>query len=182
MDCTIRIEVPDDFDAIDVVTTRAFAESEFGEQGEAELIRQLRTSGNHLSLVAERNATIVGHILFSPVTILAGGNELPGMGLGPMSVIPDLQRKGIGSSLVKEGLDRLKKNQIPFIAVLGHPEFYSRCGFQTALDFNIRHGFAGIAQDYFFIKLLRPDCESTIANGLAYYADEFGPQHGPADD
>ena len=90
-----------------------------------------------ISLVADDNGTIVGHILFSPVT-LTGHGDLTIMGLAPMAVLPTNQRRGIGSSLVRAGLDRCRQSGCDAIVVLGHPQYYPRFGFVPASRFGCR--------------------------------------------
>lgn len=124
----IRDERPEDPSAIHAVIRDAFAPMPFSDGSEAELVDRLRQSGGlSLSLVAERDGEIVGHIGFSPVTV----DDMPGpwRQLAPVSVRPDLQRRGIGSALIRAGLVRLESQGIEACFVLGDPEYYPRCGF-----------------------------------------------------
>jgi len=91
------------------------------------------------SLVAEMAGEIVGHILFTPVTIEA--SEVRAVGLAPMAVSPDYQRRGIGTSLVKAGLAACVRLGLEVVVVLGHPEFYPRFGFLPASRFGLRCEF-----------------------------------------
>jgi putative acetyltransferase len=171
-------EIEDDFDAVRALTISAFTSSEFGHNGEADLIDALRdSSADHLSLVAKQNDEIVGHVMFTPVTILAPQNELTGMGLAPMSVAPHRQKTGIGSSLLNNGLVQLFSNNCSFVLVLGHSNFYTKFGFQPASKFNISHGFSGIPQDVFFIRWNTGRTMELVAGGRAFYQPEFGTQH-----
>ena len=112
---TIRIETRTDHDEIRQVITAAF-----GVPGEAALVDALRTNGGlTLSLVAELDGKIVGHIAFSPVTV-GGSAKLDAIGLGPMAVLPECHRKEIGSRLIREGLTRLREDGHRIVAVLGH--------------------------------------------------------------
>ncbi len=120
---------------------------------------------------------VVAHILFTPVVIRADGRELEGMGLGPMSVATGFQNQGIGSSLVQSGLERLTDDGCPFVVVLGHPEFYSRFGFLPARSSGVSHGFEGIPQEFFFLKILVANSLASASIGAAYYHAGFGPQH-----
>jgi putative acetyltransferase len=81
--------------------------------------------------VAEDDGAIVGHILFTPVVV--EGRPALGMGLAPLAVLPGRQRQGIGSQLVRRGLDSLRERGCPFVVVVGHPEYYPRFGFEPAL-------------------------------------------------
>jgi putative acetyltransferase len=124
----IRDERPGDEDAIDVLTTRAFEPMPFSDGSEAPIIRALRQSGTlAVSLVAERDGKIVGHVAFSPLTI--DGEHRGWFGLGPISVEPDMQRGGIGKALIAQGLAILKQRGAAGCALIGNPKIYGRCGF-----------------------------------------------------
>jgi putative acetyltransferase len=101
----------------------------------------------------------VGHILFCPVVIEAGKNRFSAVGLGPMAVLPAFQRRGIGSRLVREGLEQLRKNNHAAVVVLGHPEFYPRFGFALASTYGIRSEYNVPDEAFMAIELL--------PNGLA---------------
>ncbi|MFC1983603.1 GNAT family N-acetyltransferase [Chloroflexota bacterium] len=125
---TIRRETPEDIDSIRYVNEQAF-----GEKEEAELIDKLRNRGAvTLSLVAVQEAQIVGHILFSPVTIESEYSSFKAIALAPMAVLPAYQRKGIGSQLVRFGLEECRCLGHEIVVVLGHPDYYPRFGFVPA--------------------------------------------------
>jgi len=128
----IRIEKPEDKQAIYAVNMAAFRTS-----AEAELVDTLRDEPiPTISLVADIDDKIVGHIFFSPVSL----NKQPTLriiGLAPMAVLPDYQNQGIGSALVPAGLDACKKAGYQAAVVLGHPEFYPRFGFLPSIHFGI---------------------------------------------
>lgn len=176
---TVRDEVPEDREAVRAVTIDAFAGSDLGHNGEADLVDVLRESSqSYLSLVACCEDHLVGHILFTPVAIRSPQTELHGMGLAPMSVATDWQRKGIGALLLKTGIDRLSKNNCAFVVVLGHADYYSRYGFVHASGQGVLHGFSGIPQDVFFIRGVDENARMAVmTDALAYYQPEFGPQH-----
>lgn len=179
---TLRDETPDDYEHVRTVTIDAFARSERGHNDEAELVDSLRlNSGKYLSLVALSGHEIVGHILFTPVVIRTAQMESHGMGLGPLSVTPTLQRTGIGSSLVTTGCARLFAKACPFVVVLGRPEFYSRCEFRLASLHRIRHGFAGVPQHVFSLRMGPGETPERLRDGLAYYGRGFGAQHTETD-
>ncbi|WP_421742645.1 GNAT family N-acetyltransferase [Cellulomonas sp.] len=124
----IRPERPDDVDAIDRLTTAAFEPQSFSDGSEAPIIRSLRASGDlTLSLVAEDDGDVIGHVAFSPVTI--DGAHDGWFGLGPISVRLDRQRRGIGRALVAEGLRRLRDREARGCALIGDPNIYGRMGF-----------------------------------------------------
>ena len=116
----------------DRAAVRAVNESAFETSAEAELVDRLRTQARpHISLVADHGGTIVGHIMLTPV-VLPGHTELKIMGLAPMAVSPENQSKGIGSELVRAGLEECKKLGFAAVVVLGHPKYYPRFGFTPA--------------------------------------------------
>ncbi len=125
---TIRPERPEDVDAI-----RAINEAAFGQMAEADIVDTLRFAcPDVLSLIALSEETIVGHIFFSPVQVESGSRTIQAMGLAPMAVLPVRQRQCIGSRLVEAGLRILRKQDCPFVIVLGHSGFYPRFGFVPA--------------------------------------------------
>jgi putative acetyltransferase len=127
---TIRPEIPDDLSMIYEIIFLAF-----GGTGEADLVNRIRNSPQfipELSLVAEIDGHLVGHILFSKITIENDGKEMECLGLAPLAVHPAWQRKGIGSQLVQIGLKTCVNNGHGLVIVLGHPEFYPRFGFIPA--------------------------------------------------
>lgn len=173
----VRPQGPDDDSAIEKITIDAFANSEFGHNGEADLVTSLRTSGtNQLSLVACIDDVVVGHCLFTPVEIRRDDHIQTGMGLAPLSVATAHQRKGIGTALVNAALEELTSEGCAFVVVLGHADYYARFGFSPAADFGIRHGFEGIPHDVFFIKQLQSESSHPFRKATTYYREEFGPQ------
>ena len=129
----IRREIPRDIPLIHGVNAAAFDTT-----AEARLVDALRAAGAAtLSLVAEERGEIVGHILFSPVTI-EGRPGLDVVGLAPMAVVPARQRQGIGSRLVREGLAELRQKGCVGVVVLGHPRYYPRFGFVPASRLGLR--------------------------------------------
>lgn len=173
MPFTIRPEQDADASAILELTTLAFSASEWGYHGEAEIVDRLRTRCPQIvSLVAEENGRIVGHILFSPVQIIGEGQTWEGMGLAPLSVLPERQNRGIGSRLVESGLEHLAACHCSFVVVLGHPEYYAPFGFEPALRFGITCEFPGIPEDVFRIKVLSIDAVD-LPKGTAKYREEF---------
>ena len=117
---------------------RAVNEAAFETPAEADLVEALRCRDVSLvSLVAEVEGRVVGHILFSPVS-LAEHDDLNLAGLAPMAVVPDYQRKGIGSALVRQGLVRCKDLGFCAVVVVGHAEYYPRFGFVPADRYGLR--------------------------------------------
>jgi len=121
----------------DLAAVRALNIAAFGTTAEASLVDALRERACPVvSLVAEDNGNIVGHIMFSPVA-LSNHPALKIMGLAPMAVLPARQNQGIGSALVRAGLERCKSLGIGAVVVLGHPRYYPRFGFSPAKAFGI---------------------------------------------
>ena len=128
----IRAERPADIAAIRHVNALAFDTGT-----EANLVDALREQANPIvSLVAEEGEAMTGHILFSPVT-LSSQPDLRIMGLAPMAVVPARQRQGIGSALVRAGLDECRRIGAAAVVVLGHAEYYPRFGFRPASAFGL---------------------------------------------
>ena len=128
----IRHEERGDWAAVRAVNVSAFETS-----AEADLVDALRHQVRPLvSLIAEDCGEIVGHIMFSPVS-LSGHPALRIMGLAPMAVAPKFQRSGIGSALVSSGLEQCKQLDFGAVVVLGHPSYYPRFGFSVAAHFGI---------------------------------------------
>jgi putative acetyltransferase len=129
--------------------------SAFETPVEAELVDALRQEAHPIvSLVAEDESVIVGHILFSPV-ILSGFSHLKIMGLAPMAVSPNRQRSGIGSKLVDAGLKKCRELDYGAVVVLGHPDYYPRFGFSPSTRFGIRSEY-DVPDDVFMVVELRP--------------------------
>ena len=125
---TIRRETPKDIDSIRYVNEQAF-----GQKEEAEIIDKLRKRDVvTLSLVAVQTDQIVGHILFSPVSVESEYSSFEAITLAPMAVLPEYQRKGIGSQLVRVGLEECRRLGHEIVVVLGHPDYYPRFGFVPA--------------------------------------------------
>ena len=125
-----------------------------------------------LSLVAEKDNRRVGHILFSPAVIDNLGQHIEGMGLAPMAVLPDHQYQGIGSMLVRRGIEILREQGCPFVLVLGHPEYYPRFGFERASTYCLSCQWEGVPDEAFMILILE-DIRVKDVSGKARYRDEF---------
>jgi putative acetyltransferase len=164
---TIREERPQDGAAINDVNERAFARAT-----EADLVDTLRRACRDcLSLVAEDDE-VVGHILFTPVTVSSPERTVTGMGLAPVAVAPERQRRGIGSALIEQGLAMLRERGCPFVVVLGHPEFYPRFGFQRASAHGLSCQWEGVPDEAFMVLILDARHMAGVS-GIAMYRDEF---------
>ncbi|MHC4176322.1 MAG: GNAT family N-acetyltransferase [Planctomycetota bacterium] len=126
----IRSETNSDVDAIAEVTIAAFNTLAISNHTEQFIIAALRAAkALTVSLVAELDGCVVGHLAFSPVTISDGTRNW--YGLGPVSVLPEYQRQGIGKALIQEGLSRLKNLNAQGCCLVGHPEYYRQFGFKN---------------------------------------------------
>lgn len=131
---TCRCELPADREAIHLVETAAF-----GRAGEALLVDALRAGGAlSFSAVAEVDDKIVGHVALSPIQIEAEHGKFEALALAPMAVLPEWQRKGIGSALLWWSLDECRQAGHKLVIVVGHPQYYPRSGFVPALPLGIR--------------------------------------------
>mgnify|MGYP001225599066 CR=1 FL=1 len=163
---TIRDEQPGDAAAIRDLTTLAF-----GGPVEAAIIDALRdTCQGLVSLVAVENGEIIGHILFSPVTI--NGSPVSGMGLAPMAVLPERQRQGIGTELIRHGLARLREEGFTFVIVLGHPDYYPRFGFVPASMYGLSSQWEGVPDEALMVIIFNEQVMNGI-HGVVRYRDEF---------
>lgn len=144
-DLVIRDESSDDINAIAEVTIAAFATLEISNHTEQFIIEALRAAeALTVSLVAELEGRVIGHIAFSPVTISDGTQGW--YGLGPVSVSPEYQRNGVGKALIEEGLSRLQQMDAQGCCVVGHPEYYTKFGFRHVPELV----FEGVPPEVFF--------------------------------
>jgi putative acetyltransferase len=162
----IRTEVEQDREAVYALNRAAFESNV-----EADLVDALRIQADpRISLVAEEAGEIVGHIMFSPAT-LSADSEIRVMGLGPMAVIPGRQHRGIGSALVKTGLEACKKLGYQAVFVLGHPQYYPRFEFVPASSYDISSVY-DVPDEVFIALELIPGALSGKA-GKMYYHKAF---------
>ncbi|MQA31050.1 MAG: GNAT family N-acetyltransferase [Luteitalea sp.] len=167
----IRSERTGDIDAIGHLHRRAFP-----SDLESRLVDALRQAGNAaISLVAEDDdGAVVGHVLFSPVQTEHGSAR--GLGLAPVAVVPERQRAGIGSALIREGIRRAREARFELLVVLGDPEYYGRFGFTRA-------SAAGLSNEYgvdepFMVLELSAEALSHVS-GLVQYSPEFNTSTSP---
>ena len=146
---TIRREVPEDINPIRYVNEQAF-----GQKEEAEIVAQLRNRAVlTLSHVAVQKDEVVGHIAFSPVVIESDCSSFEAIALAPMAVLPTHQRKGIGSQLVRAGLEECQYLGHEVVVVLGHPDYYPRFGFVLAKPKGIDCEFEAPEEAWMILEL-----------------------------
>jgi putative acetyltransferase len=167
---SIRPETPADYLAIKEVNDLAF-----GQLNEGELVENLRKNpkfATELSLVAEANGKIVGHILFFPIAIkLAAGKEKETISLAPLAVRPEFQKQGIGGELIREGLKACKQSGYDSVIVFGHPEYYPKFGFRPAGTWGIKDTFGAPAEAFMALELKEGALEG--ASGVVELPEEF---------
>lgn len=167
----IRAATPADAGAIDAVIRAAFAGTESGYQGEAELVRAITADGDTLvSLVAERDCAVVGHVLFSRMDVVADGIKLSAAGLAPVSVRADQQGQGIGSQLIRSGIEELRRQGVVISFVLGHADYYPRFGYAPDLAARFASPFSGP----YFMAMMLDSVTALPLGGRADYAPAFG--------
>jgi putative acetyltransferase len=147
----------------------------FGQKNEGTLVEKLRKTKRFipgLSLVAEVDGEVVGHILFYPILIDAGKVKFESLALAPMSVHPEFQKRGIGSRMVKEGIKSAKEHGFSSVIVLGHPEYYPRFGFGPASRWDIHAPFDVPVEAFLAIELEKSSLSGV--SGVVEYPQEFG--------
>jgi putative acetyltransferase len=164
---TIRAEIPSDIQSIHEVTVAAFLKAPHADHTEQFIVKALRDSGAlAVSLVAETSAGVVGHVAVSPVTISNGCTGW--YGLGPISVIPGEQGKGIGSRLMRAAIAQLEDLGANGCVLLGDPGYYSRFGFEPKASLILPN----VPPEYFQAKLLQGE----YPTGSVKYHESFSAQ------
>ena len=160
----IREERPADVAAVREVNRRAFE-----QERESNIVDALRANGGALlSLVATIDDQVVGHVMYSRVSV---GDMVNGAALGPMAVLPEHQRQGIGTRLIDTANQKIKDAGYPFIIVVGHAEYYPRFGFRPAGKYGIKCEW-DVPEEVFMVLMLDAAKMQGVA-GLAKYRDEF---------
>ena len=164
---TVRSETPADRAAV-----RAVKEAAFGQPDEADLVDRLRDLARlYLGFVAEQNGGVVGHLALTPVTLVPPRPRLDVRGLAPMAVLPDVQRTGIGSALVRAGLDAARSDGAEAVVVLGHPDYYPRFGFRRADAFGLRCAYDVPPEAFMALVLARGVLDGV--EGVVHYHPAF---------
>jgi predicted N-acetyltransferase YhbS len=165
----IREENANDYNAVYTLNDRSF-----GQKDESDLIERIR-KGNcfipELSLVAEKDGKIIGHILFSKIKI-RGDVESDSLALAPMAVLPEFQKRGIGGKLIREGLRKAKELGFESVIVLGHKGYYPKFGFKKASQWGIVCSFEVPDEAFMAIELIEGALSGKA--GTIVYPEEFG--------
>lgn len=169
MDITLRFEKSRDYKDITRINDLAF-----GQKNEGILIEHLRKNRDflpELSIVAEKDGIIIGHILFFPIQIKSKDNSYKSVSLAPMAVLPEYQNQGIGGKLIRYGLEKCREKGYQSVIVLGHPEYYPRFGFEKASKWGIRPPFEAPDEAFMAIELIEGGLKGI--SGVVEYPDEY---------
>lgn len=170
----IRQERPQDFDQVHRIIQQAFANLPQSDHKEQYLVSRLRKSDDfipELSLVAEIDGKVVGHILLTRIQIINGDQILPALALAPVSVLPAFQKRGIGAELMNTAHQKAKASGYQSVIVLGHAHYYPRFGYKRADSFGIELPFEAPKEHCFALELV----EGALKNvsGTVIYPKEF---------
>ncbi len=160
---TLRNEIPADYARVYEINRLAFD----GSDAEPQLVDAIRRSPGAISLVADEDGRVVGHILLSPITIETEGGSLPAMSLAPMAVHPDFQKRGIGSALVRAGLDACREQGHAIVIVLGHIHYYPRFGFSAGLAQGLKCPFGDCGEAWMALELV-PGALAGVTGNVIY--------------
>lgn len=159
----VREETPDDLDVIREVNRQAF-----GGEAEVKLIDQLRADGDVvLSLVAQIDGEVVGHILFSKLESETTGGIIKAVALAPMAVSPEFQERGIGTAMVERGLALCRERGYNVVVVLGHPAYYPRFGFSSEKAKVLRSPYSELGEAYMALELV-PGALRGVSGSIRY--------------
>ncbi|PAB55919.1 GNAT family N-acetyltransferase [Anaeromicrobium sediminis] len=175
MNIYIRQELNKDYIITEELTEKAFKGMEFSNNNEALLVRRLRKSKYfipELSLVAEMDDEIVGHILLSKIKINNDNNSIESLALAPISVLPEYQNKGVGKTLIKDVLNRAKELGYKSVIVVGHEKYYPKFGFRPMKNWKIRAAF-DVPENVLMGLELEKDAFSECENGIIEYPKVF---------
>lgn len=167
MNPTIRVESPADFLAVEQIHREAF-----GGEYEPTVARKLREDPDYipeLSLVAEHEGRILGHIVLSRMRFDDPARPCTLLGLGPVGVVPSMQKQGVGSALIREAIERARAMGFSGIVLLGHPSYYPRFGFQPASRCGISFNY-DVPDE---VAMALPLTTEPLAGGKLFYSPAF---------
>ncbi len=163
----IRTETPADYDQVAAVLFHAFG----NRADEAELVRRIRETEGfvpELSVVAEQDGVVAGHLLLSKAWIVNGKSRQDVLVLAPLAVSPDCQQQGIGKLLMREGLKRCQKSGYALVLLIGHPEYYPKFGFTPARAYGLELKQFDVPDDVFMVCELQEGALGRITGELVY--------------
>jgi len=172
---TIRQETPGDYDRVIELTAKAFETMPYSEGDEDQLVDRLRKATTfipELSLVAEFDNQLVGHILFTPLVIDNGQQQFQSLVLGPVSVLPEFQKQGIGGALIRAGHQKATELGFQSVILIGHPEYYPRFGYKKASAFGLKVAMELTSDDVFMVVELVENALSGVS-GMVVFPPEF---------
>lgn len=173
---TIRKEIPKDHNWVIELTAKAFETMPFSEGDEDKLVARLRNAPGfipELSLIAELDGLIVGHILFTPLVIDNGQQQFESLVLGPVSVLPEFQKQGIGGKLIRAGHQKAVELGFRSVILIGHPEYYPRFGYKPASTWGIKTHYELPSDDVFMAIELTEGALKNVS-GMVIFPPEFG--------
>lgn len=156
---------------LDAAAVREVNEQAFGSPVEARIVESLRAASDCISLVATRNGRVIGHILFTPVS-LDPPVGFRVAGLGPMAVRPEDQRAGVGGQLIRAGLEACRQRGYAAVVVVGHPAYYPRFGFEPAHTRGLTLRDFDVPEDVFMVVELEAGVRERL-KGAVRYSSEF---------
>ncbi len=174
MELILRHETSADYKAVFKVIEEAFKNEEYSDNTEQYLVERLRNSKAYipkLSLVAEADSEIVGHILLTKIQINNGNESFESLALAPVSVKPSHQKMGIGGQLIKKAHVIAKGLGYKSIVLLGHAEYYPKFGYQLCRNYGIKIPFAATEENCMVIELVKDGLKGVT--GIVEYAKEF---------
>lgn len=174
MNIIVRQETEQDYKITENIVKKAFENAEHSDNKEHVLVSRLRKSDvfiPELSLIAENNSEILGHIMLTKLSINNNTNKYGSLALAPVSVLPEYQNKGIGSKLITESIKIAKKLGYKSIIVLGHENYYPKFGFRPASKWGIKPPFE--VNDEVFMALELEDYSLFGVSGNVEYSKEF---------
>ncbi len=172
----IRKETPEDYLQVIELTEKAFESLEISDHNEGKLVDKLRkapTFVDELSLVAELNGQLVGHILFTPIVIENGAQQFQSLVLAPVSVLPEFQKMGIGGQLIRAGHQKATELGFQSVILIGHPEYYPRFGYKKASGWGIKTHY-GLPSDDVFMAVELTEGALSKVSGMVVFPPEFG--------
>lgn len=175
MEILMRQELVEDYSMTEGVVRRAFLNEEYSDPKEHLLVRRIRESDSfipELSMVAaNQNGEIVGHVLLSKIIIVEGNKSTDSLALAPVSVLPEYQKKGIGSKMIHTVLEKAKEMGYPSVIVLGHQDYYPRFGFKQASLWNIQAPFDVPDEVFMALELVENSLDNV--QGIVHYSEAF---------